>query len=338
MNKLEREVTRALLYVASPLRELYFTAANGERFNLTQNSNRAASVESFKEQLRFFNSTLYALDTNNNWPGPIPEKATALFILGPTVPFGPEARKSIIDYIKGGGRVFVAIDPDGQEDFGWLRDELGGKRYKYNRQVLTSTNLTGVTVINTFGEHGITEGLASSAQPLIVFPLGGYFESVPENPNPEASNTARALNDLVSMEFLHSPYTAFFDANRNGRRETSEPTARQVVGLAYEQAGLPDGPKVVMYSGVDWLAERGLSFPVINQNMALASQSLFWMTESPLIAALAPKEQQTRTIQITDEAKFWLILFALLFPVAVGLALGFSIYWFRKNRRFVEAA
>ncbi|MEQ9365423.1 MAG: hypothetical protein RIF32_14350, partial [Leptospirales bacterium] len=80
-----------------------------------------------------------------------------------------------------------------------------------------------------------------------------------------------------------------------------------------------------------------LSFPVVNKNITLASQGLFWLTESPLIAALAPKEKQTRAIQISDDAKFWLILFALLFPIFVGAALGFSIYWFRKKRRFVEA-
>ncbi|MEQ9364839.1 MAG: Gldg family protein, partial [Leptospirales bacterium] len=258
MNKLEREVTRALLYVASPQRNLYFTALNGERYSLTQNTERAASVESLKEQLRFFNSTLYALDTNHSWPGPIPEQATAVFILGPTVPFGPEARESIVEYIKGGGNVFIAIDPAGREDFAWLRDELGGKRYEYERNVLTSTNLTGVAVVNTFGDHGIVEGLASGLQPLVVMPLSGYFKPatapVNENENPAAG---RELNDLAANEFLHSPHNAYVDANRNGRRENTEPTARHVLGLAYEKAGVPDGGKVVMFSGVDWLAERG---------------------------------------------------------------------------------
>lgn len=338
MNKLEREVTRALLYVASPQRNLYFTASNGERYNLTRNTERAASVESLKEQLRFFNSTLYALDTNNSWPGPIPEKATAVFILGPTVPFGPEAQKAVLDYIKGGGKVFIAIDPAGREDFRWLRDELGGKRYDYKGQVLTSTNLSGVAVVNTFGEHGIVEGLSSGLQPLVVMPLSGYFDQAQSAPGDnETQAEGRELNDLVPTEFLHSPHNAFFDANRNGRREDGEKTARRLLGLAYQQPGETQGAKVVFFSGVDWLAERGLSFPVVNKNITLASQGLFWLTESPLIAALAPKEKQTRAIQISDDAKFWLILFALLFPIAVGAGLGLSIYLFRKNRRFVEA-
>ena len=89
---------------------------------------------------------------------------------------------------------------------------------------------------------------------------------------------------------------------------------------------------------MDWIAERGLGYPVKHKNITLASQSLFWLTESPLVAALAPKEKQTRAIQITDESKFWLVLFALLFPVVVGSALGVSIFWFRRKRRFVEAA
>ncbi|MCR9142612.1 MAG: GldG family protein [bacterium] len=338
MNKLEREVTRALLYVASPQRNLYFTASNGERYSLTRNTERAASVESLKEQLRFFNSTLYSLDTNNGWPGPIPEEATVVFILGPTVPFGPEARQAIIDYVKGGGRLFIALDPAGREDFAWLRSELGGKGYDYKTQVLTSTNLTGVAVVNTFGDHGIVEGLASGLQPLIVMPLSGSFVSAARQLTDPQVAEARALKDLTPTEFLHSPHTAFHDANRNGRRDGAETAARSILGLAYQQAGVPDGAKVVMFSGVDWLAERGLSFPVVNKNMTLASQGLFWLTESPLVAALAPKEKQSRTIQISEDAKFWLILFALLFPVVVGAGLGFSIYWFRKNRRFVEAA
>lgn len=337
MNKLEREVTRALLYVASPQRDLYFTASNGERYNFSRTNNRPASVESLKEQLRFFNSTLHALDTNSSWPGPIPEKATTLFILGPTVPFGEVARKSIIDYIKGGGRAFIAIDPAGREDFAWLRDELGGKRYDFSKQVLTSTNLTGVSVVNNFGSHPIVEGLSTATQSLVVTPLNGSFE-LNSDPGPEATAGAGELNDLVATEFLHSPYTAFVDANRNARRDPGEAQARAVLGLAYEKNGAVEGPRVIIYSGVDWIAERGLGYPVKHKNITLASQSLFWLTESPLVAALAPKEKQTRAIQITDESKFWLILFALLFPIVVGSALGFSIFWFRRKRRFVEAA
>lgn len=372
LARFEREVVRALVFVASPQRTVYFTAANGERYGLPTTQRTLASVEAFKEQLRFFNANLRQLDTSNNWPGPIPADADALYILGPTLPFAEPARQATLDYLKAGGRVFVAVDPEGRESFDWLFKELGGAPYAYKRANLTNTTVSGVLVTDGLGAHPIAEDIGGGGlRRYIIAPLMGYLEeqspanapaptapaeqtptepaapSVPEaeeqksevaeTPAPRAA--VGTLRDLLPTTLLSSTYNSWDDVNRNARRDNSEAAARYTLGVAYEKPNLSGGPRLVVFSGVDWLSERYLQFPVENVNMPLATQALFWMTENPLAAGLAPEERESRSVQVTDGLKFRLILLGLVvFPLGLtgGLALAVALY--RRKRKFVEEA
>ncbi len=374
LARFEREVVRALVFVASPQRTVYFTAANGERYGLPTTQRSLASVEAFKEQLRFFNANLRQLDTSNNWPGPIPADADALYILGPTLPFAEPARQATLDYLKAGGRVFVAVDPEGRENLDWLFKELGGPAYAYKRANLTNTTVSGVLVTDGLGAHPIAEDIGGGGlRRYIIAPLMGYFEERPASNTPapapepaapnapaqqESSEQAGAeeqkpdttgtpaprtavgtLRDLLPTTLLSSTYNSWDDVNRNARRDNSEPAARYALGVAYEKSNLSGGPRLVVFSGVDWLSERYLQFPVENVNMPLATQALFWMTENPLAAGLAPEERESRSVQVTDALKFRLILLGLvIFPLGLTGGLALAVAMYRRKRKFVEEA
>ncbi len=343
MSKLEREATEALIYVSSPRRKIYFTNANGERYGLTQDISQAASIESLKEQLRFFNSSVDHFDTRNGWPGPVKDDTSVLFIVGPTVPFGDEARQAIFDYVQRGGKLFITIDPEGREDFKWLRDAMGGKPYEYRNRPLTNTTVPNVAVMRNFGDHPILKDINRGIQALVVYPNGGYFESVLRSPDAAKAEEESPLQDLTPKEVLNTPYDAYHDANRNRRRDASEAMPRHAAALAYENpaaaAANEEGPRVLIFSGTDWIAERGLrAYEVRHKNLVLASQAFFWLTESPLVAGIVPKERLQRTTEVTDESKFRLITVGIfIFPLVVSLSLALSIYLYRRNRKFVGA-
>ena len=79
----------------------------------------------------------------------------------------------------------------------------------------------------------------------------------------------------------------------------------------------------------------GLRYEADHRNPILAADTLFWMTESEVAAALPAEPRKDRSIQITEELKLRnLILGIVVFPLGLSLALGLALYFYRKNRRF----
>ncbi len=352
MERLEREAVRALVQVSSPEKNLYFTSSNGERFNFTEKANEPGGIETLKNMLRFYNFQLKALDHNSGWPGKVPDDAAAVVIAGPSTAFGPEARQAILDYLKKNGRVFGAVDPDGNEDLSWILNELPGNQFKFKKAFLSHIpNLPGVVVTDSTVKHRSTENLSIAGRSLLVFPGAGYFDEN-KSYNADAKKDG-ILNGLAPTAIVHTPYNTVIDRNRNGKKDDGEESGRYALGITIERPApnapepkpgekKPDAPKVedsaklALYSGVGWLTEQGLRFPVDQRNIILAADTLFWLTESPLAAGLVPEKRETRSIQVTDELKFRnMILGMVIFPLGTAIALAAGIVLYRRRRKFV---
>ncbi|MCB1315518.1 MAG: Gldg family protein, partial [Leptospiraceae bacterium] len=366
LGRLEKEATRALIHVASPQIKVCFTNSNGERFGFTHQVNKADGLGELKRELQFFNANIQALDFNTDWPGPISDDCDAVFISGPSVPFGDVAQSAIFDYLKQGGNVLIAIDPTGREHFDWLREQTAGPYYAFVDKPLTNTRLSGLAITQDTVEHRITENISSGGRQSILLIKQGYFQkaanpAVPDGAMPSNGGGQAPVNappatdnannsedspgnsavyrtpaDLAPEVFLYSNYESYYDANFNGRLDGAEQTVREPIGIAYAQPENPEGPKIVMYSGVDWLTDRGLSFPVNKANQVLLVDSLMWMTENPLAAALIAEEPESETVQLTDEIKLRLLIFGLvLFPLGITITMIVAVVLYRRRRRFV---
>ncbi len=356
MEKLERETVRALIQVSSPQKNIYFTAAHGERYNLTDNASRAASIETLKDELRFYNFQLKKLGTEQGWPGPIPADADAVLITGPTVKFAADARESLNAYIEKGGRVLIAIDPDGKEDFDWLLEDHPKKSFLFRAGTLSNIEqYPGVAFTDSTADHRITENLTIAGRSLLAFPDSGYFEESKEHTAPEKSKNP--LKSLEPVAIVHTTFNTIVDKNRNGKKDGAEENGRFALAIAYQEPTAPappipakdgaepekkpgdqkpQGPRVVIFSSVGWMAENGIRFPVDQRNVILAADSLFWLTESPLAAGLQPEERKTRAIQVTDELKLRnIVLGMILFPVGTGLIMAIGMWLYRRRRKFI---
>ncbi|MBI3396555.1 MAG: Gldg family protein, partial [Spirochaetia bacterium] len=341
-----------LIQVASPEKNIYFTSSNGERYSFTDKANERGGIETLKNMLRFYNYQIKALDHNTNWPGPIPDDAAAVVIAGPTTAFGAEAKKAVLDYLKKNGRLLVAVDPDGAEDFSWLLRELPNNPFSFKKATLSHIpNLPGVVVTDNSQKHRITENLSIAGRSLVVFPNTGYFD---EGKVDKDAPKDGILSGLQAVAFVHTPFNTVIDSNRNGKKDAGEASGRYAIGIAIEKpAPTPkpgekpadkkqdkdakaDAPKIALYAGVGWMTEYGLTFPTDQRNIILATDTLSWLTESPLAAALVPEKRESRSIQVTDELKFRnMLLGMLLFPVGTAVALAAAIAVYRRRRRFV---
>lgn len=360
MAKLEREVVRALIQVSSPQKTIYFTASHGERYNLTDKASRNASIEILKDELRFYNFQLKKLGPEEGWPGPVPEDADLLFVAGPSVKFSEEARESLIKYLENDGRVFIAIDPDGKEDFDWLLEDHPQKSFRFRDRPLTNVRkFPGVAFTDSITTHRITENLNIAGRSLLAFTETGYFEQITKDlPTPKESENP--LKDLEPTVLVNSTFQTVVDRNRNGRKDGNEENGRFPLAIAYERKAPQDppapkdkdkeetaekdddrqveqtGPKVLIYASVGWITDSGLRFPVDQRNIIMAADSLFWLTENKLAAGLQPEERKTRAIQVTDELKLRnIVLGMVLFPVGTGLVMAVGMWLYRRRRKFI---
>lgn len=336
MERLEREIVRAAIQVSTPERNIYFTSLNGERWEFTDRARLAGGIETLKESLRFMNYQLHALDLQSGWPGPIPQKADAVVIAGPGTPFSPEARKGILDYLARGGRVLAAVDASGPEDLGWLL-EACDSTFRFQKAFLTSEPvLPGIPVTDSFENHRITENLNLAGRAFIVLPESGFF-------GPKAANTPvpglilQSGNEkLKQTVFLYTRFNTIQDANRNGKKDLGEESGRYPVGLSFDY---PDhkGARVVVFSGVGWMTDLGLRFRIDQRNIILAQDSISYLLESPLAAALIPEQRKSRSIPITDELKTRnLILGVFAFPLGTVSLIGLGVFWFRRRKLKVQ--
>ena len=378
LNMLEKDIVKALLYIASPRKTVYFTASNGERASLTTGAlNQAFGIKSLKEQFRFYNIKLKSLNHKNSWPSDeaLPKDADVIAIIAPTVPFGKNAQKKLLEYLRNGGALFITIDAQSNsENFTWLFENLGdtrGKSTQFIANALTNTSLSNVLLVDGFEKHPINESLLNIPASSIVLPQHGYFEQLTiKKPQEESrkesqkkakekkreetrgknqkenrensqvkpqnlSDKRQAIKNLFEMKgkvLLYSPYNSFVDANANKRKDKGEISGRKPLAIAYQKINFATSPKLVIFSGTDWLSERGLSFPILKKNFLLASDSMLWLLENPITASFTPHERPTINANLTDDLKWKLVLFGMFFfPFGIAICLGLAIFYYRKK-------
>ncbi|MCB1137643.1 MAG: Gldg family protein [Leptospiraceae bacterium] len=358
MERLERESVRALLQVSSPPRMVYFPAANGERVGLTKAAVNPHALETFRELLRYYNYRIRDLGAGSEWPGPIPDDADAVVLAGPSVEYGEDAREALLAYAKKGGRLMILMDPAGKEDFEWLFEALNVP-YKYERSLLSNNpRKPGELFIQQFEKHRMTENLNLAGRAAIVYAGSAYFEETkrekseeempvneeaspnqnPATPAAEPGQEAPVAeqpkpDQFQTQVFLYSPFGTVLDKNRNGKQDPGESSGRFPLGLAIENPATD--ARIAVYSDIAWISELGLRYQADHRNPILAADTLFWMTESQIAAALPAEPRKDRSIQITEELKLRnLILGMVVFPVGLSLILGLALYFYRRNRRF----
>ena len=341
MDKLEREVVRSLIQVSSPARTLYFTSSNGERYNWDDAARSLDGLGRLKDSLRFFNFRLKSLDHKNGWPVSIPGDADAVFIVGPSVPFGDQAKNALKDYIKKNGKLFISLAPDGGEDFSWLLSNNREKNYFYRKELVTY-GYRDTVITDSMTRHRVTENLSLTPDRFVILPRTGYFEPEKKKsrvkrrrpdrrpfkrpgqkprPRPQPrQNIAKQkpvqqkplgpLDGLRPTEIVSSPFNAVIDKNRNGKRDKDEKSGRFTLGLAFEKSPpRPPARKIRRGPGKPPAVKKtppqsaGKKKVVVGPKIVFFA-SIDWLTDRAMSYRVARRRHHNETLAI--DAALWL--------------------------------
>ena len=344
LKKLDEELREGLLKLAKDAETLYVTTGHGEMYwKLPKDADPARKISFLKKGLRSANFQVKELSLTNGLGSEIPEDARAVLILAPQSNFLDSEIESLVNYWKGGGDLFVALEPDGADLSPLLKElgvayELGASLAHANyfepigRKPVPSDQRNLVT--NKFSTHASITSLSRNNKIMkLTFSGAGALSALSET---ESEASAKVI--IRSLEGTWQDLDG--SLSRNGMEKTDEwplamaSTFSPVAAAEDTESEKAEESRAVVFGDATWLNDLYIAKGyvvggyTINPHGTTLSSTLFWLTESEELAGDVNNENDVK-VQHTKEGQGW-IFYGTVFLVPLSL---FGIGTARIRRR-----
>jgi hypothetical protein len=346
LRNFDREVNTLLLKLVREKRKAYVMTGHGE---ITDPDSvppelkgrvpeRRTSV--FKKRLGDLNyevKDLGLIDLAKD----VPEDATLVVMLAPTVPLLPAEWAALTRYLDKGGRLLLALDPKADPSLGELEGKLGLKLVPgaiTDDQAFLPQRGTPAdrrfAITTQFSAHASTTALSRSVDKGLVLIESGALEDAPitaKGEQPKKTITIR------SME------TSFLDLNDNFTFDANEKRQRWNVGAAIEGPKVKgpdgkdkDGYRVLVFADADLFADAlvqnamGRVAAVIVSG-PLLDDSVKWLGGEEVFVGEVVSEDDKPIKHTKSQDAVWFTLTIVGAPLLV-LTLGLVGTWARRRR------
>jgi hypothetical protein len=328
LKSLDKEVQQRLLSVVKPSRITLFTQGHGERsFDPTGDTDRRPGVRELRSALEDQGHEIRQLGPAEGLATDVPKDASVVMVLGPTQPFAPEEIGALQRFLARGGRLFLAIDPDGGVDLHELLEPLGVK--------LTMKTLANDQVYarrtHQDGDHAnLVTGLYSSHPSVSTLSRQGMRAPV-VLPGATAIEAIRDKTDAqkqYSVDFtVHAHFATFPDGNGNFQQDAGEERKAWELAAAISKKNDKTEQRIFIVGDSDFLTDQAIRFA---GNGLLVLDPVRWLIGEESFAGQISTETD---IPIThtrkqDVAWFYSSIFAI-----PGLVLGLGAIVTRRRRR-----
>ena len=326
LRELDPEVQKRLYQVARAPKIIYVTTGHGERSSSNPDlSDPRGTVRTFQELLRAQNDQVRPLGAAQGLATDVPRDAGVVLILGPTTPFLREEVEALVRWVRGGGRMLIALDPESGSQFDALLQPLGVRfvpaTLVNDRVYLARTHQPSDRanlVTGSFGPHTSVATLVKAGGRLPVFLLGaGSLEQLTQKPaGVYVTFTVSTLPE--TFRDLDGNYA--FDPRSEKRKAWDVAAA-----VTLPKKGNDEGRAIVL---ADSDAFTDLVLDASQGNRALALDSVRWLLGEESLGA--PGGETDFPIQHTrGQEVAWFYVTVFLAPLAV-LGAGF---WVTRRRR-----
>jgi hypothetical protein len=114
LRSLDQDVYKKLTVLSRGKRTIYLVQGHGERaFTTPKNGDANASLSHLKELLATQNLETKELSIAQGLGNEVPADAALVMVMGPQQAMLAEETAALVRYFQGGGRLLVAVDPDG---------------------------------------------------------------------------------------------------------------------------------------------------------------------------------------------------------------------------------
>jgi len=333
LRNLDREVNSALTKLMRDKRKAYLMVGHGEMNDPDTIPGELKghvpdrTVTSFKKSLADLNyevKNLGLFDLAKD----IPDDATVVIGLAPTVPLQTGEWDSVARYLDHGGHLLLALDPKGQIGMGPLEGKLAVKmlpgdltdevQFLPQRGKMTDRR---IVVTNQFSAHASTTSLSRLVDRGILLIDAGALDDAPYVGKPEAA--PKKTFTIRSME------TSFLDLNDNyvfdGGNEKKQ---RWNIAAAIEgsKVGDKDGYRALVFADVDLFSDLFGRDPLGRSSAFLASGPLLadavrWLGGEEVFTGEVVSEDDKPIQHTKNQDVVWFILTLVGAPIIV-LTLG----------------
>ncbi len=170
----EQDITNAIIKVTRETdKTLYFLSNHGE-IDISSDTQRGGlTLKTELEALSYQVKTLSFIETE----GKIPDDADAIFVLGPTQPLLRTEVQALTNYLKSGGNLLIAIDPETRHGTGPILNALG-LRYKNEYVIDRMSALFGDVPVTALGiRYSQTSEISAKLTPgaaSLFFMVSGF--------------------------------------------------------------------------------------------------------------------------------------------------------------------
>jgi uncharacterized membrane protein len=327
LKTLDKEVQQRLLSVVKPNRVTFFTQGHGERTtDPTGDTDRRPGVRELRNALQDQGHDVRDLGPADGLATDIPKDATLVMVLGPTKPFPPEEIGSLQRFLDRGGRLFLALDPEGGVDMHEILKPAGvtltmvtlANDQVYARRAHQDVDRTNL-VTALFSSHPAVSTLSRQGMRApIVLPGATAIEPLRDkNTKPEYT-----VNFTV-----HAHFATFQDKNGNYQPDAGEEKKAWELAAALSRTKDKVESRIFVVGDSDFLTDQAVRF---GGNGLLVLDPVHWLLGEESYAGQISSEADIPITHTRKQDVAWFYSTIFLVP---GLLLGVGAIVTRRRRR-----
>jgi hypothetical protein len=345
LRNFDREVNSSLLKLVRDKRKAYLMSGHGEITSYDSvppelkghvPERRTTEFKKRLSELNYEVKDLGLIDLAKD----VPEDATIVIILAPTIPLQPAEWEALGRYLDKGGRLLLALDPKGEPSIGPLEGKLG---LKYNPAPLTDDQAflpqhrglqdRRFVITTQFSAHASTTALSRSVDKGLVLIESGALEDVPATPPaPKKTITIRSMES--SWLDFNDNYT--FDAASEKRQRYNIAAAVEGPKLKDADGKDKDGWRALVFADVDLFADALVQNAMGRAAVVLVSgplldDSVKWLGGEEVFAGDVVSEDDKPIQHTKNQDAVWFTLTIVGMPLLV-LILGLVGTLARRRR------
>jgi hypothetical protein len=350
LRNFDREVNKVLMKLVRDKRKAYIVRGHGEITDPESvppdlkgrvPERRTSVLKKRLADLNYEVKELGLIDLAKD----VPDDATIVIMLAPTVPLQPAEWAALSRYLDKGGRLLLAVDPKGDPSLGDLEGKLGVKyaagsltddqRFMPQRGTLADRRFV---ITNQFSAHASTTSLSRAAQGLVLVDSGALEDAPLQGSavGPKKTVTIRSMDS----SFLDTNDNFAFDAASEKRQRWNLAEAFEGPKLKDAEGKDRDGYRVILYADADLFADTLVPAGGGRAALLMVSEvgggELFgdavrWLGGEEVFAGDVVSEDDKPIQHTKSQDAVWFTLTIVGAPLLV-LTLGLIGTWFRRRK------